>query len=125
MQTQFLHTVHCVILNNFYSQHWNWWLLPLFSLVLKKDVICVKFCICTKQEFNELMNGKSQANRDQKSNLLFLQQHDQSQKCWIKLVKNRQKNITKAFIFTIFDTLQLKNWWLWEYSQCKSFVFAC
>ena len=26
-----------------------------------------------KQQFNELINGKSQTNRDQKSNLLFLQ----------------------------------------------------
>ena len=33
-----------------------------------------------KQQLNELINGKSQTNRDQKSNLLFLQQHDQSQK---------------------------------------------
>ena len=41
-----------------------------------------------KEQFNELINGKSQANRDQKSKLLFLQQHDQSQKFRIKLVKN-------------------------------------
>ena len=61
-----------------------------------------------KQQFNELINGKSQTNRDQKSNLLFLQRHDQSQKFRIKLVKNRRKNITKALIFTILDTLQLK-----------------
>ena len=38
-----------------------------------------------KQQFNEcnsieLINGKIQINRDQRSNLLFLQQHDQSQK---------------------------------------------
>ena len=33
-----------------------------------------------KQRFNKLINWKSQTNRDQKSNLLFLQQHDQSQK---------------------------------------------
>ena len=33
-----------------------------------------------KQQFNELINGKSQTNRDQKSNLLFLQRHDHSQK---------------------------------------------
>ena len=60
-----------------------------------------------KQQFNELINGKSQTNRDQKSNLLFLQRHDQSQKFRINLAKNRQKkkNITKALIFTILDTL--------------------
>ena len=39
-----------------------------------------------KQQFNELINGKSETNRDQKSNLLFLQWHDQSQKFGIKLV---------------------------------------
>ena len=44
-----------------------------------------------KQQFNELINGKSQTNRDQKSNLLFLQRHDQSLKFRINLVKNRQK----------------------------------
>ena len=44
-----------------------------------------------KQQFNELINGKSQTNRDQKSNLLFLQRHDQSQKFRINLAKNRQK----------------------------------
>ena len=38
--------------------------------------------------FNEIINGKSQTNRDQKTNLLFLQWHDQSEKVWIKLVKN-------------------------------------
>ena len=32
--------------------------------------------IAFKQQFNELINGKSQANRDQKSDLLFLQQHN-------------------------------------------------
>ena len=33
-----------------------------------------------KQQFSELINGKSQTNRDQKSNLSFLQWHDQSKK---------------------------------------------
>ena len=56
------------------------------------------------QQFNKLINGKSQTNRDQKSNLLFLQRHNQSQKLRIKLVKNSAKNITKALIFTILDT---------------------
>ena len=45
-----------------------------------------------KQEFNERINGKSQINRDQKSNLLFLQWHDQSEKFWVKLVKISQKH---------------------------------
>ena len=43
----------------------------------------------------ELINGKSQTNRDQKSNLLFLQRHDQSQKFRLKLVKNRQKALQR------------------------------
>ena len=42
-----------------------------------------------KQQFNEVINGKSQTNRDQKSNLSFLQRYDQSQKFRIKLVENR------------------------------------
>ena len=49
-----------------------------------------------KQQFNELINGKSQTNRDQKLNLLFLQWHDQSQKFQIKLVKYRQKKHYKG-----------------------------
>ena len=54
-----------------------------------------------KQQFNELINGKSQTNRDQKSNLLFLQWHDQSQKFRIKLVKNRQKHYKGIDIYYI------------------------
>ena len=30
-----------------------------------------------KQQLNELINGKNKKNRNQKSNLLFLQRHDQ------------------------------------------------
>ena len=48
-----------------------------------------------KQRFNKLINGKSETNRGQKSNLLFLQRHDQSQKFQLKLVKNRQKALQK------------------------------
>ena len=54
-----------------------------------------------EQQFNELINGKSQTNRDQKSNLLFLQWHDQSQKFRIKLVKNRQKHYKGIDIYYI------------------------
>ena len=49
-----------------------------------------------EQQFNQLINGKSQTNRDRKSNLLFLQRHNQSQKLRIKLAKNRQKMIKNA-----------------------------
>ena len=48
-----------------------------------------------KQQLNEFVNGKSQTNRDQKSNLLFLQRHNQSQKFEIELVKNQQKALQR------------------------------
>ena len=48
-----------------------------------------------KQQLNEFINGKSQTNRDQKSNLLFLQRHNQSQKFEIELVKNQQKALQR------------------------------
>ena len=48
-----------------------------------------------KQQLNELINGKSQTNRDQKSNLFFLQRQDQFQKYRIKLVKNQQKTLQR------------------------------
>ena len=48
-----------------------------------------------KQRFNKFINGKSQTNRDEKSNLLFVQRHEQSKKFRLKLVKNRQKALQK------------------------------
>ena len=58
----------------------------------------------------KLTNGKSQTNRGQKSNLLFLQQHDQSQKFRLKLLKvDKNKNITKGLIFTTLNASQKKN----------------
>ena len=76
----FLHSL-CYLSN----QHWSWCLFCLFLLILKKkDITFIKFGtllngIALKQQFNEcnsieLINGKSQTNRDQKCNLLFLQQ---------------------------------------------------
>ena len=49
-----------------------------------------KYDMSIKQEIINI-NGRNQANRDQKSNLLFLQGHDQSQRFRIRLVENRQK----------------------------------
>ena len=66
----------------------------------------LKKILIIKQQSIELINGKSQTNRDQKSNLLFLQRHDKSQICRLKLFKNRQKNISKGLIFTTLDTSQ-------------------
>ena len=48
----------------------------LFSVVLKKDIIHVKFGTRTQTTFNKLKNRKSQTNRDQKSDLLFVQRHN-------------------------------------------------
>ena len=64
------------------------WLLML-SLVpeLKRQ-----FDKCNSMELN---NGKSKKNRDQQSNLLFLQRHDLSQKFGIKLVRNIQKALQR------------------------------
>ena len=49
-----------------------------------------------KQRFNKLINVRSQTDRDQKSNLLFLQRHDQSQTFRLKLVENRQKALQRG-----------------------------
>ena len=51
-----------------------------------------------KQQFNELINEKIPANKHQKSSILFLQRHDQSQNFWLKLVNNRQKAFTTLAI---------------------------
>ena len=36
-------------------------------------LLVLSLVLVLRQQFNELINGKSQTNRDQKSNLLFLQ----------------------------------------------------
>ena len=56
-----------------------------FNWYLKKMLFLLSLVPVLKQQFNkcnsiELINGKSQTNRDQKSNLLFLQRHYQSRK---------------------------------------------
>ena len=61
-----------------------------------------------KQQFNKLINGKSQTNRDQKSDLLFLQRHNQYWRTWFTLAKDKQKVVQRYLIFTILDTSQLK-----------------
>ena len=66
-----------------------------FYWYLKKMSFVLSLVPALKQQFNELINGKSQTNRDQKLNLLFLQRHNQSQKFRIKLVKNRQKALQR------------------------------
>ena len=56
-----------------YFAYFNWYLKKML-LVLRLALALVS--IAPKQQFYELINGKSQANRDQKSNLLSLQQHN-------------------------------------------------
>ena len=58
-------------------------------------LVVLRFVPALKQQFNELINGKSQTNRDKKLNLFFLQRHNQSQKFRIKHVKNRQKALQR------------------------------
>ena len=70
-------------------------ILLLLSLVLVLNGIALK------QQFNEcsfinIINGKSETNKHQKPNLLFLQRHDKSQTFWLKLVKNRQKTLQRV-----------------------------
>ena len=48
---------------------------------LKKMLFVLLLVAALKQQFYKVINGKSQTNRDQKSDLLFLQRHGQSQKC--------------------------------------------
>ena len=50
-------------------------MLLVLSLTLALNEIAFSGA-ALKQQLNELINGKSQTNRDQKSNLLFLQQHN-------------------------------------------------
>ena len=42
----------------------------------KKKLLVLSLVSVLKQRFNKLINGKSQTNRDQKSNLLFVQRHN-------------------------------------------------
>ena len=71
--------------------------ISFISIGTKKEMLFVLSLVSVlKQRFNEcnsikLINNKIQTNRGQKSNILFLQRHDQSQKFWLKLVENRQK----------------------------------
>ena len=56
-----------------------------FHWYLKKDLVLI-LVPALKQQFNELINGKSQTNKDQKSNV-FLQQHNSYWRIWFKLTK--------------------------------------
>ena len=102
---QFLHTVYYVIFNNLYNQHslQSTLLLILFTantcIVMKKMVLGMIMSI-KKRIIN--INGRSQTNRDQKSNLLFLQRHYQSQKNFesnlLKIDKKHCKGINIYYI---------------------------
>ena len=57
-----------------------------------------------KQKFN----GKSQTNKDQKSNLLFLQRHNQSQKFRFELVKKIDKKHYKGNDLYYIEYIKIK-----------------
>ena len=55
------------------------WYLKKMLLILSLALVLnrIEFSKATiKQQFNELINGKIKKNRDEKSNLLFLQRHN-------------------------------------------------
>ena len=85
-------------------------------LVLKQQFI--------KFSFIKLINGRSQTNWDQKLKILLLQRHYRAQKCQVKFVKNWQNVAQNIDIYYIGIHHNQKNWWLWKYLQCKSFVFG-
>ena len=58
-----------------------------------------------RQQFHELINGKSQTKRDRKSSLLYLQP-DNIERLNLSLLKIETK-FQKIFILTILDTSQL------------------
>ena len=67
---QFFHSVH-VLFSIFFTINVGIGSFFLyFHWYLKKDLL---FVPGLKQQLKELINGKIQTNRDQKSNLLFLQ----------------------------------------------------
>ena len=53
---QFLHTVHCIIFNNLYNQHWNWGYFVYSKYVnLNKDIVAKEnFIYQTIISLNEL-----------------------------------------------------------------------
>ena len=58
-------------------------ILLIFVGIQTKMLLILSLVPLLKQRFNKLnklLNWRSQTNRDQKSNLLFLQRYDQSQK---------------------------------------------
>ena len=62
-------------------------ILLIFVGIQTKMLLILSLVPLLKQRFNKLnklLNWRSQTNRDQKSNLLFLQRYDQSQKFRIK-----------------------------------------
>ena len=81
-----------------YFVYWYLYLTKMFHmlsliLVLKQQFI--------KFSFIKLINGRSQTNWDEKSNLLLLQRHYQSQKVWVKFVENWQKSHKNIDIYYI------------------------
>ena len=78
-----------------------------------------------KFSFIELINGRSQINRDQKSNLLFLQRHDQSQKFDSSLLKIDKKHYKEIYIYYIeYITIKKIDDWESIYSVNPSYLLV-
>ena len=69
-------------------------------MLLMLSLVLVLSGIALKQQFYQLINGKSQTNRDQKSDLLFLQRHniEEFDSNLLKIDKKSYKDIDIYYI---------------------------
>ena len=86
----------------------------------------LSLALILKQQFNkcnsiEFINGKSQTNRDQKSNLLFYDDMINLKNFDTNLLKKHSKGINIYYI----GYITIKKIDDCENIQCKSLVFAC
>ena len=75
-----------------------------------------------KQQFNELINGKSQTNRSENWTYYFYNDIINIEEFNSNLIKVNNKSCKDTDIYYIGYITVKKNWWLWKYLQCKSFV---
>ena len=88
-------------------------LFPINTWIVTKDIL---FCLsCIQWEKSNKLTLKIE--------LIILQWHYQYQKFWCKVVKNWQKIIQRHWHLKHWVYHKEKNWWLWKYLQCGSFVF--
>ena len=91
---QFLHTVYCVFFQSFLQLTLKL-VFCLFALVSKKR--CYLCWVWYPHSNSNLMNTIPL----NLSKIICLQRHNQSQKFWVKLVKNRQKHYKGIDIYCI------------------------